>query len=61
MRVNNLSTEQKEKFKRDITFLGEVLEAELGSILLDLVTYPLEKVPELQGRAKAISEIIKLL
>ena len=57
----NLSTEEKERCKSDLSFLKKVLNRELENARDHLEAVPVEKAPLFQGRAKALRDIINLL
>lgn len=58
----NIITEEKEKCKRDPSFLREVLEREFEKAKNDLViSNSGENFFKIQGRALALHDIIKLL
>lgn len=62
MRLNNLSKSDKDRIKSgDVKFLKRALESEYSEALQELVTFPLDKVQELRGKAVALATIIKLL
>ena len=45
----------------DVKFLKRALESEYSEVLEELVTFPLDKIQELRGKAVAFATIIKLL
>ena len=62
MRLNNLSKMDKDRIKSgDVKFLKRALESEYSEVLEELVTFPLDKIQELRGKAVAFATIIKLL
>ncbi len=62
MRINNLSKLDRDRIKSgDVKFLKKILEWEYEEIKEELVTFPLDKIQELRGKATELSVIIKLL
>ena len=61
MRLDNLTEEEKRRFRTDITFLKDVVSEEYLAILESLVDFPLEKLGELRGQAKFCRNLLKLL
>lgn len=62
MSLTNLSTADKRQIKSgDIKFLKKILLKEYEDTKENLVSFPLDKIQELRGKAVELSAIIKLL
>lgn len=61
MRLSNLTIKEKEKIKRDYSFLLKALEEEFSLLKEDIIDFPLEKIDNLRGQAIILRKLIKLL
>lgn len=57
----NISKVDKDRCKSDVSFLVTILEVQLEKARDGLENAPHEKLPELQGIAKAYRDVINLL
>jgi len=61
MRLHNLKKEDELRCRAETSFLRKVLEEELTEVKNDLISRPIDHLPELRGQARCLVTIIKLL
>ena len=62
MILDNLKAPDKERIKSgDLAFIKELIRKDLETTKESLITFPIDKVQELRGRAKVLSTLLTLL
>lgn len=61
MRLDNLDTASKERFKSDLSYIKRILGEELEGLKEDLIDHPEKQLENLRGKAQSVRRILQLL